>query len=51
VTISLGVAAGNPSLTDRRDRLLIEADVALYEAKHQGRNSVVLALNDCVATT
>jgi diguanylate cyclase (GGDEF)-like protein len=50
VTISLGVAAGNPSLTDRRDRLLIEADVALYEAKHQGRNSVVLALNDCVAT-
>jgi diguanylate cyclase (GGDEF)-like protein len=43
VTISLGVAAGTPALTDNRERLLKEADVALYDAKHQGRNCVVLA--------
>lgn len=42
VTVSLGVAAGTPSLTDTREHLLKEADTALYEAKHQGRNRVVL---------
>lgn len=43
VTISLGVAAGTPSLTDTREHLLKEADTALYQAKHQGRNRVVLS--------
>ena len=43
VTISLGVAAGTPSLTDTREHLLKEADTALYEAKHQGRNQVRLS--------
>lgn len=42
VTVSLGVAAGTPTPTDHRDRLLREADLALYEAKHQGRNRVAL---------
>jgi len=44
VTISLGVAAGTPSTAGNRERLLKEADVALYDAKHQGRNRVALSL-------
>jgi len=44
VTISLGVAAGTPSTAGNRERLLKEADVALYDAKNQGRNRVVLSL-------
>jgi diguanylate cyclase (GGDEF)-like protein len=43
LTISLGLAAGIPRLSDDRDRLLKEADVALYDAKRQGRNRVVQA--------
>ncbi len=43
VTISLGVAAGTPRPSDDRERLLKEADLALYDAKHKGRNCVVLA--------
>lgn len=43
VTISLGVAAGTPRPSEDRERLLKEADLALYDAKHKGRNRVVLA--------
>ncbi len=43
VTVSLGVAVGTPAPTEDRERLVEEADVALYEAKKQGRNRVVLA--------
>lgn len=43
VTVSLGVAVGTPAPTDDRERLVQEADKALYNAKHQGRNRVVLA--------
>lgn len=43
VTISLGVAAGTPSPAGDRAHMLNEADVALYDAKHQGRNRVALS--------
>lgn len=43
VTISLGVAACTPHLADHRERLLKAADMALFEAKHRGRNAVVVA--------
>ena len=43
VTVSLGVAAGTPRPSEDRERLLKEADLALYDAKHKGRNCVVLA--------
>jgi two-component system, sensor histidine kinase LadS len=40
VTISIGVAAGN---TDEIDAVLKDADCALYRAKDDGRNRVMLA--------
>ena len=43
VTISLGVAAGMPGAMDDREHLIKVADVALFEAKHQGRNRVVMS--------
>jgi diguanylate cyclase (GGDEF)-like protein len=46
VTISVGLAVfGNQQI----DRLLIDADRALYMAKEQGRNRVALARTDAVA--
>jgi diguanylate cyclase (GGDEF)-like protein len=41
VTISVGVANRHPG--EARDRLIIRADEALYEAKHGGRNRTRLA--------
>lgn len=46
VTVSLGVAVGIPSARDDRDALIQAADAALYQAKHQGRNRVVLSDRD-----
>ncbi|MBW2649974.1 MAG: diguanylate cyclase [Deltaproteobacteria bacterium] len=43
VTISLGVASTIPKQHDSWDRLLKEADKALYRAKEEGRNRVVSA--------
>ncbi len=43
LTVSLGVAVGTPQSSDMPDRLLQAADAALYEAKRQGRNRMVLA--------
>ena len=43
VTISLGVAAGRPRHAEDAEALLKEADVALYMAKQDGRNRVVMA--------
>ena len=43
VTVSLGVAAGTPGATDDREHLIKAADVALFEAKHQGRNRVLMS--------
>lgn len=44
-TISLGVATLPAQTTDQHE-LLHKADLALYQAKHQGRNQVVLASED-----
>ncbi|TJZ92013.1 sensor domain-containing diguanylate cyclase [Paracoccus gahaiensis] len=41
VTLSLGVAVRTPA--DDRTSLLLRADLALYEAKHDGRDRTVLA--------
>jgi diguanylate cyclase (GGDEF)-like protein len=43
VTVSVGVACGEPSMAMVSDTLLTAADKALYEAKTQGRNRVVTA--------
>lgn len=41
ITISIGVAVWNGE--DSRDALLAAADIALYQAKNQGRNCICLA--------
>ncbi|MEK9950571.1 MAG: diguanylate cyclase [Curvibacter sp.] len=43
VTISMGVAAGQPRQEADAEALLKKTDVALYLAKRQGRNQVLLA--------
>jgi diguanylate cyclase (GGDEF)-like protein len=43
VTVSLGVAQGDPSPETDADTVLRAADAALYRAKGQGRNRVVVA--------
>lgn len=44
VTASLGVAAAQPGPGNRPEQLLAAADAALYQAKHEGRNRIVLAV-------
>lgn len=43
VTLSLGVAQGVPSSETNANDLLQTADTALYKAKKQGRNRIILA--------
>jgi diguanylate cyclase (GGDEF)-like protein len=44
-TISLGVGTFNQEYTGELDSLLIAIDQALYQAKENGRNQVVIAKN------
>lgn len=46
VTISLGVAAASPTLTDDASALMAAADRALYRAKENGRNAIALDRGD-----
>jgi two-component system cell cycle response regulator len=48
VTLSIGVAIGRPSDGHNANSLIDRADRALYAAKNQGRNQVVMA--DTVTT-
>ena len=43
LTLSMGVATGSPRAGEDRERLIRLADEALYRAKQQGRNRVVMA--------
>jgi diguanylate cyclase (GGDEF)-like protein len=43
VTVSVGVASRVPRADESSASLVQEADAAMYRAKHQGRNQVVLA--------
>lgn len=40
LTLSIGIATMVPSIADKRDSLLHEADLALYAAKERGRNRI-----------
>lgn len=44
VTISIGVAAHIPAATEGSRELIKQADMALYQAKGEGRNRVITAL-------
>ncbi|MDP2417605.1 MAG: diguanylate cyclase [Hydrogenophaga sp.] len=46
VTVSLGVAVKIPTNRDERNSQMQAADAALYQAKNQGRNRVVLSDRD-----
>lgn len=45
VTVSIGIACTNPQLNQSEKSLVQDADVALYQAKKQGRSKVVLHQN------
>jgi diguanylate cyclase (GGDEF)-like protein len=46
VTLSMGVSAIVPGSESSLENLIAAADAALYQAKHDGRNRVVLATTD-----
>jgi diguanylate cyclase (GGDEF)-like protein len=50
VTVSVGVAASVPETAEMLDRLINEADAALYRSKHLGRNRVTCATEPESAT-
>ncbi|MCB1846202.1 MAG: diguanylate cyclase, partial [Halieaceae bacterium] len=43
ITISQGVVTFTPDADESPSELIKRADTALYRAKHQGRNAIVLA--------
>ena len=46
LTVSLGVATYNPGRHDSQEAFIDEADAALYQAKGNGRNRVIVARPD-----
>jgi diguanylate cyclase (GGDEF)-like protein len=43
LTVSIGVASCMPDQNEHMSTLLYKADACLYQAKHNGRNRVVVA--------
>jgi diguanylate cyclase (GGDEF)-like protein len=43
ITMSFGIASMIPSVDNNYENLIISADLALYKAKHEGRNRIVSA--------
>jgi diguanylate cyclase (GGDEF)-like protein len=47
VTISIGITAFDPNRHVTLDKMIADADAALYAAKNSGRNSIYLARQSC----
>ena len=51
ITCSIGGATTHPNYQDNKEHLLKQADIALYQAKSNGRNQYQPCVLDSTATT